>query len=193
MNMLRCMRNICPQSRPTRRIFREPKPGFSEVAELVRTLNPTFPSIVHIEAELVRLYRTQRASFKDAIEAQGLNWESEKRNDPWNGIYQYKFAEYRDGHGRWVEPEAAKSKQAAIWVYRESDWTIMSAERKQSSTTRDPKHPNYRFYQPTHPITGKPCSMPSRGWKGTALIDPKYPDRNSFQSLAKKSQDCIWS
>jgi adenine-specific DNA-methyltransferase len=27
--------------------------------------------------------------------------------------------------------------------------------------------------------------MPSRGWKGTQLVDPKHPDRNSFESLVK--------
>jgi adenine-specific DNA-methyltransferase len=68
-------------------------------------------------------------------------------------------------------------------VYSESDWTIMEADQKQSGTTKDPEHPNYRYYRPNHPITGKPVAMPSRGWKGTQYIDPKYPKRNSWESL----------
>lgn len=167
------------------RMFREPKPGYVEVAEIVNRLNPQYPSIPEIETELVKLYRQHRRDYRTFVESQGLLWEIEKRNDPWKGIYQYKFAEYRDSQGRWVDPADAKRKGATIWVYRESDWTIMSSEAKQSKTTRDPNHPNYRFYQPTHPVTKKPCAMPSRGWKGTQLIDPKHPDRNSFESLVK--------
>jgi adenine-specific DNA-methyltransferase len=68
-------------------------------------------------------------------------------------------------------------------VYRESDWTIMSAEDKQSKTIFDSAHPNYRFYRPIHPTTGKPCAMPSRGWKGTRRVDPEHPNRNSWESL----------
>ncbi|EBU6724943.1 site-specific DNA-methyltransferase, partial [Salmonella enterica subsp. enterica serovar Give] len=97
--------------------------------------------------------------------------------------YQYKFAEYRDQEGTYVEEEKAREKNAKIWVFRESDWTIMEADQKQSGTTKDPSHPNYRYYRPYHPVTGKPVAMPSRGWKGTQYIDPKYPKRNSWESL----------
>lgn len=167
------------------RMFREPKPGYVEVAEIVNRLNPLFPTISEIEAELVALYRQHRREYRKFVERQGLLWEIEKRNDPWKGIYQYKFAEYRDAQRRWVDPVEAKRRDATIWVYRESDWTIMSSEAKQSKTTRDPKHPNYRFYQPVHPTTKRPCAMPSRGWKGTQSIDSKHPDRKSFESLVQ--------
>ena len=165
------------------RIFREPKPGYVEVVELIHRLEPEYPSVAEVVRQVSELYRNKRREYRDAIEAQGLSWQDEQRNDPWNGIYQYKFAEYRDEDGRYVEERHAKASGARIWVFRESDWTIMSSEDKQSETIFDPKHPNYRFYQPTHPVTGKPCAMPSRGWKGTRAIDPKHPQRNSWDSL----------
>ncbi|MEO1717939.1 MAG: DNA methyltransferase [Planctomycetota bacterium] len=164
-------------------IFREPKPGFSEVSELVHSFDAKYPSIAQVEAALRDLYRSRKRDYRKAIEKAGLDWETEKRNDPWKGIYQYKFAEYRDAGGRLVSEDRARATDAKIWVYRESDWTIMSSENKQSASTRDPKDPNYRFYEVTHPATGKTCAQPSRGWKGTRFVDPNYPDRNSFESL----------
>lgn len=164
-------------------MFREPKPGYKEVIELIQSLNPEYPLLEDVEPSLRTLYRDNRNAYKAQVEADGLNWNVEKRNDPWNGIYQYKFCEYRDADGRFVEEQDAKAKRAKIWVFRESDWTIMESDQKQSSTTKDPDHSNYRYYRPIHPVTNKPCAMPSRGWKGTQFIDPVYPKRNSWESL----------
>lgn len=170
------------------RIFREPKPGFAEVSALVRELNPTYPSIAQIEERLKNLYKQHRKAFRDSVVERQLDWKTEKRNDPWKGIYQYKFAEYRNELGQLVNPSEAKTKNAKIWVYRESDWTIMSSDTKQSATTRDPKHPNYRYYVPLHPDTNKPCARPSRGWKGTQFFDPRHPKRKSMESLRKDNR-----
>ena len=174
-----------PAAEADYRIFREPKPGYVEVMELIGKLAPDYPPIDRIEMELRNLYKAHLKEYRKTIEDQGLEWAEEKRNDPWNGVYQYKYAEYRDANGKYVEERDAKANKAHIWVYRESDWTIMSAEDKQSSTIYDPKHPNYRFYKPPHPITGKPCAPSSRGWKGTWHVDPKHPDRNSWDSLCE--------
>ena len=35
---------------------------------------------------------------------------------------------------------------------------------KQSPSTKDPSNPNFRFYRPPHPRTGRPCTAPKRGW-----------------------------
>ncbi|MBE7491703.1 MAG: site-specific DNA-methyltransferase [Planctomycetes bacterium] len=172
-----------PTTEANHRTFREPKPGYAEVMELVQRLNPGFPPIAQVEQELRALYKAHVSEYRRMIEEQGLDWEEEKRNNPWNGVYQYKFAEYRTADGKLVREAEAKQLNAMIWVYRESDWTIMSAEDKQSDTINDPKSPNYRFYRPLHPITKKPVEMPSRGWKGTERIDPEHPDRNSWESL----------
>ncbi len=164
-------------------MFREPKPGCKEVMELVQSLNPSYPSVGDIETTVREFYRKNRGEYRAQIENEGIDWEEGKRNDPWNGVYQYKFAEYRDEDGRFVLDKEAKARRAKIWIYRESDWTIMESDQKQSATTKDPNHSNYRYYQPDHPITKKPCEMPSRGWKGTRFIDPAYPNRNSWESL----------
>jgi adenine-specific DNA-methyltransferase len=166
------------------RMFREPKPGFSEVMEVVKRIEPEFPTTEKIQSEIAALYKQRKTRYKEEVLAQGLDWETEKRNDDWKGIYPYKFAEYRDANGNYVPEAEAKDRQASVWVFRESDWTIMESDQKQSATTRDPNHPNYRYYTPTHPISGKPCSMPSRGWKGTQFVDPDYPNRNSMESLS---------
>jgi adenine-specific DNA-methyltransferase len=165
------------------RIFRVPKPGYSEVTDLIQTFAGKYPPLADVEGQLATLYREHRAVFRRAVLEQGLDWELEKRNDPWNGIYLYKHVEYRDAKGNLIPEQVAASVGAELWVYRESDWTIMSSDEKQSSTIKDPNHPNYRFYQPIHPVTGNPCAMPSRGWKGTKLVDPAHPNRNSWDSL----------
>jgi adenine-specific DNA-methyltransferase len=166
-----------------RDMFREPKPGYAEVMELVNELNTSYPAIVDIEDALKQLFDQHKADYRNEIESQGLDWVIEKRNDPWKGLYPYSNAEYRDANGAYIPERKAKSRQAFIWVWRESDWTIMSSETKQSDSTRDPNHFNFRYYQPPHPITGKPCALSNRGWKGTQCIDPEYPERNSFESL----------
>lgn len=164
-------------------MFREPKPGFDEVMELVNRLSKEFVSPEDAQEQLRALYSRHLAELKSQAEAEGLDWDAEKRNDPWKGVYQYKFCEYRDSSGRLCNPSSAKELDAKLWVYRESDWTIMESDQKQSTTTKDPSHPNYRYYRPVHPITGKPVAMPSRGWKGTFAIDPDHPERNSWESL----------
>ncbi|MCD7059115.1 site-specific DNA-methyltransferase [Pelagibacterium xiamenense] len=165
------------------RMFREPKPGFSDVMDLIKSIEPEYPSISEIQNALSDLYAKRKAEYKAQILAEGLDWETEKRNDEWKGLYPYRFAEYRDASGRYVEESRARDAEASIWVFRESDWTIMESDQKQSATTKDPEHPNYRYYEVHHPVTGKPCAMPSRGWKGTKFRDPDYPDRNSLESL----------
>lgn len=168
-----------------RSMFREPKPGYAEVMELVDRLNPDYPSVREIETKLKTLYETHKQELREECEQQDMNWEEEKRNDPWKGLYPYSNAEYRDINGKYVTESEARERQAQIWIWRESDWTIMSSETKQSDTIRDPNHPNHRYYEPIHPKTGKPCRMSTRGWKGTQFIDPTHPERNSFESLVK--------
>ncbi|WP_220745741.1 DNA methyltransferase, partial [Shewanella colwelliana] len=95
----------------------------------------------------------------------------------------YNKAEYRDSCGKYVPESEACMKGAYIWIYQADNWTIMSSDSKQSTTTKDPNNKNFRYYEPIHPVTGKPCKLSSRGWKGTQFIDPDYPKRNSFESL----------
>lgn len=163
-------------------MFREPKPGYEEVMDLVETLNPSYPPISKIIKALDELYKLHQREYREAVEAEELDYEEEKRNDPWKGLFNYCLAEYRDDNGKYVPEGQAKTKKAKIWVYRESDWTIMSSETKQSPTIKDPSHPNYRYYDIPHP-NGKPCKPSSRGWKGTRLVDAEHPERTSCESL----------
>jgi adenine-specific DNA-methyltransferase len=166
-------------------MFREPKPGYAEVMALISELEGGSPSINEAEVAIRKLYDEHRRLYREDIESQDLDWEVEKRNDPWKGLYNYKHAEWRDSSGKYVPDDEVPAEKGCIrlWVYREDNWTIMSSDSKQSQTTKDPNHPNYRYYTVYHPITGKPCTPSSRGWKGTRYIDPEYPDRNSFESL----------
>ena len=166
-----------------RDMFREPKPGYEEVMSLIAELNPSYPSLADVEKRLLELYESHKIEYRQAIEAEGLDFEEEKRNDPWKGLYSYRGVEYRDEQGSYVSEQEAKARNGRLWVWTESDWTIMSAERKQSATIKDPNDPNFRYYRPIHPVTNEPCSISQRGWKGTQFIDPEHPERNSFESL----------
>lgn len=144
------------------KMFREPKPGYEEVMALVQELNPDYPPISEVEKALRELYQRHQAEYRRQVEAQGLSWKEEKKNDPWKGIYLYNRAEYRDAQGRLVPEAEAKARGAKLWVWRESDMSMPAG--KQSPTTRNPNDRNYRFYQPLHPVTGKPVPHPKRGW-----------------------------
>lgn len=162
-------------------MFREPKPGFREVMDLVARLAPDYPPIETIEAELSSLYELHKAAYRDEVESMGLEWENEKSNDPWRGLFNYSHAEYRDSAGRFISQEDARGKHAAIWIWQEADASMPAT--KQSPTTRDPNHPNWRFYNPKHPVTKKPCPHPKSGWKFAFADDEDSPDKRSFVSL----------
>ncbi|MCO6454801.1 MAG: hypothetical protein J5I93_05830 [Pirellulaceae bacterium] len=171
-----------PTAEQDRNMFREPKPGYEEVMELVARLNPTFPPISHVEDELRKLYEQHRVEFREALEADGLEWEDEKGNDPWKGLYNYCHAEYR-AEGRLIPEEQARESQAQIWIWQEGDASMPAA--KQAASTRDPNHKNYRFYRPTHPVTHRQSPHPKSGWKFAFDDDEDSPDRRSFVSLER--------
>jgi len=164
-------------------MFREPKPGCEEVMHLIRELNSSYPPVIEIQNSVRALYSEHRKNYRAEVEDHGLDWEVEQRNNPWKGIYNYNKAEYRDDNGKFVDESLAREVGALIWVWQEDNWTIMSSDSKQSGTTKDPNHKNFRYYEPIHPVTGKPVRLSSRGWKGTQYIDPEYLLRNSFESL----------
>lgn len=162
-------------------MFREPKPGFDRVMELVARLNPDYPPVSAIESEIRALYEQHKIEFREELETQGLEWEDEKGNDPWKGLFNYVRAEYRDAMGNYVKETEARVRKATIWVWQEGDASMPAT--KQSASTRDPNHPNWRFYKPPHPVTGYPCPHPKSGWKFAYADDADLPDRQSFVSL----------
>jgi len=170
-------------------MFREPKPGFEEVMALVAELNPEYPPIAKIESELRNLYKQHKIEYREAIEAQGMDWENEKGNDPWKGIFSYTRAEYRDSENKIIAETEARENQAQIWIWQEGDASMPAT--KQAASTRDPEHPNYRFYRPPHPITGNPCPHPKSGWKFAYADDEDSPDKRSFVSLDRNGR-IVW-
>jgi adenine-specific DNA-methyltransferase len=167
-------------------MFREPKPGYKEVMELVSSLNPDFPPILEIEAELRKLYENHRIELRDELEAQGFEWEDERNNDPWKGLYNYSHAEYRDSSGNLVSEASARSVEAKIWIWQEGDASMPAT--KQAASTREPADKNFRFYLPPHPRTGKPSPHPKSGWKFAYADDFDSPDKRSFVALDRDNR-----
>ena len=168
-------------------MFREPKPGYREVMELIQRLQPDYPDVMSISQQIKKLFKAHLASYKEELEASGREWDDEaKRQDPWRGLYLYSNAEYRDSTGALVPDAKAKAAKASIWV-----WRAISAgapASKQSPTTKDPKHFNYRFYRPLHPVTGRPCPHPRGGWKFPVEPDPNNAARRSFVEFERDNR-----
>ena len=123
---------------------------------LIARLNPSYPPISAVEADLRSLYDRHKMEFRAEVDAQGLEWDDEKGNDPWKGLFNYTHAEYRDVRGVLVPEADAQDRQASLWIWQE-DNTSMPAT-KQAPTTRDPNHPNWRFYNPPHNQKTLPAS-----------------------------------
>ena len=55
-----------------RSMFREPKPGYEEVMELVARLNPGYPTIATIEGGLRKLYKQHKIALREDLESPHL-------------------------------------------------------------------------------------------------------------------------
>jgi adenine-specific DNA-methyltransferase len=129
-------------------MFREPKPGFSELIDLVATMNPEYPPLTKVAEALRELFTKHKIEYREEIENSGQEGDAEaKRQDPWRGIYLYNRAEYRTVEGLYVPEAEAKQSNARLWVWREMPTGAPAS--KQSPTTKDASHPNYRYYKPT--------------------------------------------
>lgn len=171
-------------------MFREPKPGYSEIMDLVESIRPDYPPTDKIEAEIKKLFQEHIIRYKSELELEGKEYDSEaKRQDPWRGIYPYNRAEYRDKLGRLVSGEIARLSDASIWIW--SEISAAAPASKQSPTTKDPKNFNYRYYRPRHPVTGKLCAHPRSGWKFPYEPDPNNPSRRSFSFLDQDNR-IVW-
>jgi adenine-specific DNA-methyltransferase len=153
-------------------MFREIKPGYVEIQTLMTEMTKVYPSIHEVEMALRQLFKSHKAEFKDNPEA-----------DDWKGIYNYNRAEYRNPKtGRYVDELDARSVKATIWVWREDNPSMPQVkEDSQKSEFRDPNDPTFRFYQPIHPITKRPCPFPKRGWSWPFL--PHGKQANCFSDL----------
>ena len=170
-----------------RPMFREPKPGYTEIMELVDELEEDYPPTEEVESSIKNLMDQHLREFKNELKDQGLEYDAEtKKMDPWKGVYNYKYAEYRDSDWNVVPEERASEVNATLCVYRESD--ISAPATKQAESTKDPDSENYRYYRPKHPVTGERVPHPKRGW---AYPEKPIPGRVSFEELDEQGR-IVW-
>ena len=145
-------------------MFREPKPGYAEIVELLESLNPTYPSCAEIEAAVEKLFEKRRSEFRAELEELGVEYD--RTLDPWKGTYQYSNAEYRDENGKFVDESIAKKTKATIWLWKSADSSMpIGGGTDNKKAVHTPGDPDYRFYKPLHILTGKPCPHPKSGWR----------------------------
>ncbi len=170
--------------------FREKRPGYAELIELVRNMEADYPSIKDVELAIKALMEQHRNEFKKELQQVGLSYDKQtKKQDPWRGVYNYKHLEYRDNKGRYVNPEDAEKVKATLWIWREADSSAPPKDDARNIT--DPKDPNYRFYRPIHPVTGKPCKTPNGGWRLRYHPDIADSAKDSFVAREKDNR-IVW-
>lgn len=166
-------------------MFREPKPGYSEIIAILKEVAAQYPAPTDVESAISALFKQHIEDYKVELLEMGLKYDEEtKKQDPWRGIYNYCNVEYRDAEDKLVPHEEAAKRNATLRVWRESDPSAPS--QKQSDSTKDPSELNYRFYKVMHPRTQKECATPKRGWAW-----PKaWPQgtRDSFESLDRQGR-----
>ncbi len=173
-------------------MFRDERPGFREVTELVALLGGEFAEPSVIEKSIAELYSQHRREHAASAKEKGMSPKEAKTSDEWKGIYPYRFVEYRSADGRFVEASAARECNAAPWIWRPVEPSMPSG--KQADSTKNPASPNYRFYRPPHPDTGNTCKAPKRGWSfpfhpldGRASFDSYVADdRIAFPASEKQ-------
>lgn len=160
-------------------MFRELKPGYKEVQEIINELNPDYPSIDVAEKALSNLYKSHKAELKE----NGID----PKEDPWKSLTNYNRAEYRDKNEQYVDENLARDQKAKIRVWREVDTSLPQVkEDSQKDEFKDPEDPDFRFYQPLHPLTGKPCKPPKTGWRWSLKLYGRQS--NSFEILQNKNR-----
>jgi adenine-specific DNA-methyltransferase len=143
-------------------MFRETRPGYYEVMDLIETIQADYPSVTEIQNQLKLLYDSHKSDYRKEAAEQGESPDEAAKSDSWKGLYPYKFAEYRDQAGKYVDEGNAANCSASIRVFREVEPSMPSG--KQADSIHDQNSENYRFYKPLDPSTGVQCMHPKRGW-----------------------------
>src|SRR5690606_20148155 len=112
-----------------REMFRETRPGYQEVQEVVERLSADFAPSHEIESAISALYKQHRDQYREEAQAIGIDPKEADKADPWKGLYPYKHVEYRDPDGRLVSDEAASEKFARAWVWREVEPSMPSGKQ----------------------------------------------------------------
>lgn len=166
-------------------MFREPKPGYVEVMELLKKLGAEFPSLRDIEVAVEQLFKAHIEEYKSQLRGQGLVYDDEtKKQDPWRGIFAYNNVEYRSSDNEIISELEARSRNARIVLFQPDN--ASAPAQKQAESTKDPADPNYRYYTPLHPVTGKPCPCPKTGWRWPYKWDDSI--RDNFVALDRQGR-----
>jgi adenine-specific DNA-methyltransferase len=166
------------------RMFRETRPGYAEIMDLTEELSAEYTEPEAAGSAIKALMAEHREAYKKELQEIGLTYNKEtQKQDPWRGIYNYNRVEYRDSHGQFTAFEDARKKKATLWAWREADSSAPPKDDARKIT--DSSDPNYRFYKPLHPDTGKPCNHPNGGWRLRFAPDADDPNKDSFSARAQ--------
>lgn len=172
------------------RMFREPRPGYAEITGLLEELQEDYPEPSTVETAIRELMEQHKEAYKKELESVGLTYNKEtQKQDPWRGIYPYRYVEYRSPDGSYVSPSKAKEEKAVLWAWTEDNSAAPPKDEARKIT--DPSDPNYRFYRPIHPVTGRPCNHPSGGWRLRFSPDPNDPRKDSFKARQSDNR-IVW-
>jgi len=69
-----------------RSMFRESKPGFSEVMKLVESVRGNYPASPEIQVALRDLYQQHQLQHIEEARAQGQSKKDAIKSDPWKGF-----------------------------------------------------------------------------------------------------------
>ncbi|MFP6844087.1 MAG: site-specific DNA-methyltransferase [Thalassolituus sp.] len=166
-------------------VFREIRPGYNEVSEILTEFGKNFSTPDIIEDAVKKLFSDHKKKHIETENERGICRDDAVKSDPWKGLYPYVNVEYRDKGGKYVESDFSEANEAEPWLWRKVEPSMPSG--KQSSTTKDPSHLNYRFYEPYVEELNRKFKAPKRGW---AFPYEKQKGRPSFcQHLEDKR---IW-
>lgn len=99
-------------------MFREPKPGYSEIVAMLKDVGANYPNPKDVELAISALFKQHIEDYKLELREMGLRYDEEtKKQDPWRGIYNYCNVEYRDADDKLVPHEVAAIKGAVLRVW----------------------------------------------------------------------------
>ena len=116
------------QAEQDRNMFQRPNRATKEVMALVASLNPSYPPIATIEAEIRKLYDQHEIAYREEVEAQGLEWEKEKVMIHGKGCSPCSMPGTAMEQARLIPGSDARKRQASIWVWQEGDASMPATE-----------------------------------------------------------------
>ena len=180
MSMSWCTQRIASWQSKIKKMFREPKPGFSEVMELVTRLNPSYPSNTEVELQLKKLYQDHVIAYRKSLKLK--DWIGKRKKRTTRGKASTVTAKLN------IAMQLVDSSENELQSARRRSGfgrrAISQCQQQSNRPLNNPTHPNSRWYNKAiHPATGKPAPYPKSGWKLAHEHDPENPAKRSFKAL----------